>query len=72
MIFLVMGVAYALRISFTLLLTQMVYIPNSNSSNGAYDPNGMLSCPVKHSSSPNETTIIPVRENYIKKLKIGK
>lgn len=57
MMFIVMGVAFALRISFPLLLTQMVYIPNLNSNNDTNQTKDGLSCPVKHTSSQNNTTV---------------
>ncbi|XP_055326919.1 putative inorganic phosphate cotransporter [Sitodiplosis mosellana] len=59
MMFLALGVTFAIRISFSLVLTQMVYIPNANANanNGTADPNGQQICPIKdESTSPNQTT----------------
>lgn len=67
MMFIVEGMAWALRISFTLLLTQMVKIPNSNPDTEAHDLNGDLFCPVKHSSSRNQTSF-RVCENCVKRV----
>lgn len=56
MLFIVEGMTWALRICSTLLLTQMVKIPNSNTDTNALDPDGDLFCPVKHSNSQNQTS----------------
>lgn len=51
MMFLSMTFTFLLRMSFPIVLTQMVYIPNTNSSssiNATTDSNSELICPVKN------------------------
>lgn len=59
MMFLALGVTFAIRISFSLVLTQMVYIPNANESvnNEPADSNVEQICPVKYveTTSLNKT-----------------
>lgn len=63
MMFFGLGVTFALRSSFSLILTQMVYIPNAN--NKTADSDGELVCPIKYEyTSQNETTTISVRKKF--------
>ncbi|XP_031629153.1 putative inorganic phosphate cotransporter isoform X2 [Contarinia nasturtii] len=56
MMLLCLGVTFALRISFSLVLTQMVYIPNASPKNKTAILNDVIVCPTNHrSSTPNET-----------------
>lgn len=65
MMFLGLGVTFALRLSFSLILTQMVYIPNANENNKTADSNGELVCPIKYEYlSQNETTTSSVRKKF--------
>lgn len=43
-----LGVAYILRMTFPLILTQMVYVPNADKKNDTANSNGELICPIKH------------------------
>lgn len=47
-----LGVTFALRISFSLVLTQMVYIPNANTDNHTVDSNGEEICPISYPEKP--------------------
>lgn len=61
MMFLSMTFTFLLRMSFPIVLTQMVYIPNINSSssiNATTESNNELICPVKNHML-NNTTIDP-------------
>lgn len=63
MMFFGLGVTFALRLSFSLVLTQMVYIPNAN--NKTADSNDELVCPIKYEyTSQNETAISSVRKKF--------
>lgn len=58
MMFLSMTFTFLLRMSFPIVLTQMVYIPNINSSssmNATTDSNSELICPVKNHMLNNTT-----------------
>lgn len=46
-LFLSLGIAFTLRMTFPLVLTQMVYVPNADKKNDTYNPNGELICPIK-------------------------
>lgn len=61
MLFFGLGLTFALRMSFSIVLTQMVYVPNSNVNNETAETNGELVCPIKYPTNQNETT--PVRKN---------
>lgn len=61
MIFLIYGMSAVYRSGFPLILTQMVYIPNSESNNNSSDSNGELICPIRH-STPKNTTAESVRK----------
>lgn len=64
MIFVIYGMSAVYRSGFPLILTQMVYIPNSGSNSSSSDSNGELICPIRHSTPKNETTKL-VREYLI-------
>lgn len=61
-LFLILALAYAFRTSFPLILTQMVYVPNSNATNinstsiQSIDSNSELICPIEHSVADNEAS----------------
>lgn len=59
MTFWFLGIIYALRIGFPLILTQMVYIPNVDVSSDTIEAGGELICPVDknmYSRPANETS----------------
>lgn len=70
-VFLLLALAYAFRISFPLILTQMVYVPNSNTGINNYtrdasnDTENELICPIKYSMAPNGASEL-VRSKRIK------
>lgn len=59
-LFLLLALAYAFRTSFPLILTQMVYVPNSNitkintASTQPIETNSELICPTNHAMVHNE------------------
>lgn len=55
MLFLSLGIAFTLRMTFPLVLTQMVYIPNADKKNDTNNPNGELICPIKGKERQDET-----------------
>lgn len=58
-IFLTFGMTFALRMCFTLLLTQMVYVPNTNIiNNNTIDINDELTCPIQYSRPKNESFLV--------------
>lgn len=54
--FLALGVTFALRMSFSLVLTQMVYIPNANTENHTIDSNGEEICPTRYPEKPQNVS----------------
>lgn len=56
MLFFCIGLAFSLRMSFSIILTQMVYIPNVN--NETAETNGELVCPIKYPTHQNETITV--------------
>lgn len=67
MLFLFLGIAFSFSMSFSLILTQMVYIPNSfvNSVvNKTFDANSEEICPIRYTAPQNQSdTINSVRTN---------
>lgn len=59
MLFFCIGLAFSLRMSFSIILTQMVYIPNLDSK--TTESSSELVCPIKYQTHQNET--IMVRNN---------
>lgn len=53
------------RSGFPLILTQMVYIPNSGSNSSSTDSNGELICPIRHSTPESETTTTSLSVNIL-------
>lgn len=61
MIFVMYGMSAVYRSGFPLILTQMVFIPNSGSnSSTSSDSKGELICPIRHLTPKNETTSLNV------------
>lgn len=56
MLFVSLGVSFALRMTFPLILTQMVYVPNvNNEKNDTTSSNGELICPIEQAEPQDET-----------------
>lgn len=54
-LFLLLALAYAFRTSFPLILTQMVYVPNTNITNiQSIETSSELICPTNHAMVPSE------------------
>lgn len=50
------GVSFALRMTFPLILTQMVYVPNVDvKKNDTINSDGELICPIEHTDREDET-----------------
>lgn len=62
-LFLTFGVACALRMCFSLILTQIVYVPNTGANVHESNISDELTCPIKYSRSHNGTTTNSVRSN---------
>lgn len=59
MIFVIYVMSAVYRSGFPLILTQMVYIPNSGTNSSSPNhPNDELICPMRHSTPKYETTIL--------------
>lgn len=56
MIFIIYGMSAVYRSGFPLILTQMVYVPNSASNSSSSNSNGEMICPIRHSTSKNDTS----------------
>lgn len=65
MMFLALGVTFSLRISFSIILTQMVYIPNANENNKTTESNGELICPVKYEFTSSNEIHSPVCNKFV-------
>ena len=65
MIFIIYGMSAVYRSGFPLILTQMVYIPNSGSNSNSSDSNGELICPIRR-STPKNVTSNSVRKCFIR------
>lgn len=65
--FLALGVTFALRMSFSLVLTQMVYIPNANTENHTIDSNGEEICPTRYPEKPQNvsSSVCEIQANII-------
>lgn len=61
MTFFALGVTFSLRLSFSLVLTQMVYVPNA-SENNQTDSNGEEICPIKDPVTPSNVSAHLVRK----------
>lgn len=59
MMFFALTVALGLRVSFSLVLTQMVFIPNANLT---VNPNDELICPIKYTLNATTTATNTVNE----------
>lgn len=63
MLFLSLGVAFAFNMSFSLILTQMVYVPNSfmnfsvNTNSETFDSNSEEICPIRYTENQNQNDI---------------
>lgn len=57
MMFLVMAVVFALRMSFPIVLTQMVYVPNPDTNNNSTKE---IVCPIKSHMIENTTSHDPI------------
>lgn len=65
MTFLLLGIIFALRMGFPLILTQMVYVPNIDIQNDLIETSGELTCPSGvniYPTTPNDTDSNLVRE----------
>lgn len=65
MIFVIYAMSAVYRSGFPLILTQMVYIPNSGSNSSSTDSNGELICPIRHSTPKSETTTTSLSVNIL-------
>lgn len=63
MIFIIYGMSAVYRSGFPLILTQMVYIPNSESNGNSSVSNDELICPIRQ-STPKNTTSSAVRKHF--------
>lgn len=61
MMFLSMTITFLVRMSFPIVLTQMVYVPNINKQNSDNKTisNNEIICPVKHHTTNNLTSPDP-------------
>lgn len=63
MIFIIYGMSAVYRSGFPLILTQMVYIPNSGPNSNSSDSNGELICPIRQTTPKNHTSSSVRKQN---------